>query len=226
MQFKDGFECTEDGEKLLEDFYNLLILYNEKVNLTAITERQEFFIKHVWDSVAGQGFFERGENAVEVGSGGGFPSIPLKIVRPDISFTQIESVGKKCAFLKQAAERLSLKGMQVLCIRAEDAGRKPELREKFDVCCARAVARMSTLLEYCAPLVKVGGKFVAYKAEAAEEIKEAERAAALLGCRLVACESYSLPHGMGERTLAVYKKVKSTPAAYPRGNGKERKSPL
>ena len=226
MQFKDGFMCTEDGDRLLNSFYELLISYNEKVNITAITEREEFFIKHVWDSVAGQAYFEKGARAVEVGSGGGFPSLPLKIVRPDIRFTLIESVGKKCAFLKEATEKLELDGVDVLCMRAEDAGRRPELREKFDVCCARAVARMNTLLEYCAPLVCVGGKFVAYKADAAQEIEEAERAAALLGCRLISCESYALPGGMGERTLAVYKKVKATPSAYPRGNGKERKKPL
>lgn len=226
MQFKDGFVCTEEVEKRLESFYGLVVSYNQKVNITAITEREEFFVKHVWDSVAGQAFFKEGARAVEVGSGGGFPSIPLKIVRPDINFTLIESVGKKCAFLREAAEKLELGGVEVLCMRAEDAGRRAELREKFDICCARAVARMNTLLEYCAPLVKVGGRFVAYKADAAQEIEEAERAAALLGCRLVACERYELPQGMGERTLAVYEKVKRTPAAYPRGNGKERKKPL
>lgn len=226
MQFKDGFECSAEAEKLLEGFYDLLLSYNERINLTAITQRQEFFIKHVWDSVAGQALFERGARAVEVGSGGGFPSIPLKIVRPDIEFTLIESVGKKCTFLKEAAFNLGLKGVNVLCLRAEEAGKMQNLREKFDVCCARAVARMNTLLEYCAPLVRVGGKFIAYKADAAEEIKQAENAAALLGCNLISCESYSLPHGMGERTLAVYKKVRPTPPAYPRGNGKERKRPL
>lgn len=226
MQFKDGFECSAESEERLERFYNLVTEYNKKVNLTAITEREEFFTKHVWDSVAGQAFFKAGARAVEVGSGGGFPSIPLKIVRPDINFTLIESVGKKCAFLKQAVEELELDDTEVLCMRAEDAGRMPNLREKFDICCARAVARMNTLLEYCTPLIRVGGRFVAYKADAAEEIEEAERAAALLGCRLVTCERYELPDDMGERTLAVYEKVKHTPAAYPRGNGKERKRPL
>ena len=226
MKFKDGFECTEEAEKLLERFYDLLISYNERVNLTAITQREEFFIKHVWDSVAGQALFERGVRAAEVGSGGGFPSIPLKIVRPDIGFTLIESVGKKCNFLKETASELGLDGVSVLCMRAEEAGKTQELREKFDVCCARAVARLNTLLEYCAPLVRVGGKFIAYNADAAEEVKQAERAAAVLGCNLISCESYSLPRGMGERTLAVYKKVRPTPPAYPRGNGMERKNPL
>ena len=152
-------------------------------NLTAITGREEFFIKHVWDSLAGEKYFPCGASVAEVGSGGGFPSLPLKICRPDLEFTLFESVGKKCAFLKYAAGELALSGVEVVNARAEDAG-KGIYREKFGACCARAVARLNTLLEYCAPLVKVGGIFIAYKGEAGDEIKEAANAAKILGISL------------------------------------------
>ena len=225
MLFKDDFTPPPGAEERLNRFYEVLTDYNEKVNLTSITGREDFFTKHIWDSVAGQKYFAAGANAVEVGSGGGFPSLPLKICRSDLKFTLIESVAKKCAFLRYAAEELGLSDVKVVNMRAEEAGRG-DLREKFDVCCARAVARLNTLLEYCAPLVKVGGLFVAYKGEAGEEIEEANHAEKVLGMQLVSAEKYNLPGDAGARTLAVYKKTAPTPARYPRGQGKERKQPL
>lgn len=225
MNYRNDFVPPEGADGLLERFYGLVKDYNEKVNLTAITGREEFFIKHVWDSLAGEKYFPCGASVAEVGSGGGFPSLPLKICRPDLEFTLFESVGKKCAFLKYAAGELALSGVEVVNARAEDAG-KGIYREKFGVCCARAVARLNTLLEYCAPLVKVGGIFIAYKGEAGDEIKEAANAAKILGMELVCTDSYDLPQGFGARTLAVYKKIRPTPAKYPRGQGKERKNPL
>ena len=225
MNYRNDFVPPEGADGLLERFYGLVKDYNEKVNLTAITGREEFFIKHVWDSLAGEKYFPCGASVAEVGSGGGFPSLPLKICRPDLEFTLFESVGKKCAFLKYAAGELALSGGEVVNARAEDAG-KGIYREKFGVCCARAVARLNTLLEYCAPLVKVGVIFIAYKGEAGDEIKEAANAAKILGMELVCTDSYDLPQGVGARTLAVYKKIRPTPAKYPRGQGKERKNPL
>ena len=225
MNYRNDFVPPEGADGLLERFYGLVKDYNEKVNLTAITGREEFFIKHVWDSLAGEKYFPCGASVAEVGSGGGFPSLPLKICRPDLEFTLFESVGKKCAFLKYAAGELALSGVEVVNARAEDAG-KGIYREKFGACCARAVARLNTLLEYCAPLVKVGGIFIAYKGEAGDEIKEAANAAKILGMELVCTDSYDLPQGAGARTLAVYKKIRPTPAKYPRGQGKERKNPL
>lgn len=224
MKYRD-FDTDKNQEEKLEKFYGILAEYNKKVNLTAISGREDFIIKHVWDSLAGEKYFGRGARVAEVGSGGGFPSIPLKICRPDLEFTLFESVGKKCAFLKYAADELGLEGVAVENMRAEDAGRGVH-RERYDACCARAVARLNTLLEYCAPLVKVGGIFVAYKGDAAEEIEEAANAAAVLGMKLVCADSYELPAGQGKRCLAVYKKISSTPAKYPRGQGKERKNPL
>ena len=226
VTYKDGFVPPEGSDMLLKQFFGLISDYNNKVNLTAITGERQFFIKHVWDSLAGQKYFPAGASVAEVGSGGGFPSLPLKICRPDLFFTLFESVGKKCAFLKLAADSLALEGVEVVNCRAEDAGKNGKFREKYDVCCARAVARLNTLLEYCAPLVKVGGRVVAYKGDAAEEIEEAANAAKLLGLELECAEHYDLPEGEGARTLAVYRKIKPTPPKFPRGQGKERKDPL
>ena len=222
MKYRD-FDTDKNQEEKLEKFYEILTGYNQKVNLTAISGREDFIIKHVWDSLAGEKYFGRGARVAEVGSGGGFPSIPLKICRPDLEFTLFESVGKKCAFLKYAADELGLEGVAVENMRAEDAGRGVH-RERYDACCARAVARLNTLLEYCAPLVKVGGIFVAYKGDAAEEVKEAERALSLLGARLLSAREEQTE--AGTRTVVVCEKIKHTPPAYPRGRGKERSSPL
>ena len=217
-------------------FFKMLLEYNAKYNLTAITEEEEVNAKHFLDSLSGEALFPAGARVLEVGSGAGFPSVPLMLVRPDLSFTLIESTGKKCDFLISAAEKFSLKATVLhvraedaglLHVRAEDAGRDPCCREQFDVCCARAVARLNTLLEYCLPFVKQGGVFLAYKGSGAEEeLAEAGRALSLLGGGQVKAYSYSLPGGMGERTILAVRKIKPTPEKYPRGRGKERSAPL
>lgn len=138
----------------------------------------------------------RGANVAEIGSGAGFPSLPLKIVRDDLSFALVESVEKKCVFLREAVKELGLKNIQVIHMRAEDGGKNRAYREKFDVCCARAVARLNTLSEYCVPFVKIGGRFIAYKGSAEEELREAENAFRVLGVKTVACERYDLPEEM------------------------------
>ena len=214
----------ETGEKF-SAFYALLSEWNKKFNLTRITEEEECRTKHFLDSAAGEKYFPRGAFAAEVGSGAGFPSVPLMILRPDLAFTLIESVGKKCAFLECAVKELGLSA-KVVNMRAEDAGKDKNFRERFDVVCARAVARLNTLAEYCVPLAKEGGFFVAYKGRAEEEIREAGRAFSVLGCSLFAEERYELPGGEGERTLVVAKKTGKTPPAYPRGHGKDRSKPL
>lgn len=221
--------CAITGEKRekFERFRALLLSYNRKFNLTSLTEEKEILYKHFLDSAAGERFFPQGAAVAEVGSGAGFPSIPLKILREDLSFTLFESTAKKCEFLETAIAELGLGGMEARCMRAEDAAARKEFRERFDVCCARAVARCNTLAEYCLPLVAKGGSWVAYKGgNAEEELAEAERAIFLLGGGK--CETYrfSLPEGYGERTLAVVKKIKETPEKYPRGRGKERSDPL
>ena len=150
----------------------------------------------------------------------------MKIVRDDLRFTLIESTGKKCEFLKTVVDNLKLSCVQVENIRAEEGARRGDLREKFDVAVARAVARLNTLCEYCLPFVKVSGKFIAYKGCAEEEIEEAKNAIKTLGGAIEKVENYTLPEGFGSRTVIVIKKVKSTPEKYPRGRGLERKKPL
>lgn len=215
----------EYSEKFLL-FYKLLEESNRKYNLTAITQEKEVFFKHFLDSVAGESLFERGASVVEVGSGAGFPSVPLKILRDDLHFTLIESTGKKCGFLHTIVDNLGLKNVTVLNMRAEEAGKVDNLREKFDICTARAVARLNTLAEYCLPLVKVGGKMVAYKGTDESEIEEGKRAVKLLGGGDIYAERYELPENMGSRTLVWTKKIAPTPEKYPRGNGKERRNPI
>lgn len=215
----------EEKREEFSRFQALLLEYNQKFNLTAVVETREILFKHFLDSLAGEGFFPENSTVAEVGSGAGFPSLPLKIVREDLTFALFESVGKKCNFLKTAVKELRLGGTEVHQLRAEEAG-KGEFREKFDVCCARAVARMNTLAEYCLPLVRVGGRFIAYKGDVGEELLQAERAISLLGGRVETVAKYALPEGMGERTVVVVEKIGSTPRKYPRGRGKERSEPI
>lgn len=221
-------QTSIEGEKKekFDLFRAVLLEYNKKYNLTAITDEKEILYKHFLDSSAASFLLKENARVAEVGSGAGFPSVPLKILREDLSFTLMESVGKKCDFLRVVVDKLDLKGMNIVNIRAEDAAREEAYREKFDYCVARAVARMNTLSEYCLPLVKKGGAFIAYKSGDVSEIEEAEHAYRELGGRKSAVYAYSLPEDCGSRTLAVIEKVASTPRRYPRGNGKERKNPL
>ena len=230
---KENF-CTEKYLNLVQNeyfepferFQKLLLEYNSRFNLTSLTEEKELLYKQLLDSVSGESFFPAGAEVADVGAGAGFPSLPLKIVRPDLKFSLFESTGKKCEFLKKAAAELALSGVSVQNMRAEDAGRDPAFREKFDVCCARAVARLNTLAEYCLPLVKKGGRFIAYKGQAEEELKEAENAVKLLGGEVEDVLTFSLPENMGDRAIIVIKKVSATPKQYPRGQGKERSRPI
>ncbi len=207
-------------------FEELLLEYNKKCNLTSITAKNEVFIKHFLDSVAGESLFPLNSKVVEIGSGGGFPSIPLKIIREDLDFTLIESTGKKCVFLNEVVDKLQLDCVQVLNIRAEDGARDKNLREKFDVACARAVAQLNTLCEYCLPYVRIGGCFIAYKGEAENEIQNSLKAVEILGGKIDGVLSFDLPEDGGKRNIIKITKVKPTPQTYPRGQGRERKNPL
>ncbi len=198
--------------------------YNKMFNLTSITQKENIFNKHFLDSCTGESFFPVGAKVVEIGSGGGFPSLPLKIIRGDLDFTLVESTLKKCRYLDICVDKLALDRVKVLNIRAEDGAKDKNMREKFDCCVARAVARMNTLCEYCLPYVKIGGRFIAYKGDAEEELEEAKRAIKVLGGEVEKVEKFELN---GEkRTIIVVRKVSPTPPNYPRGLGKERKSPI
>lgn len=216
---------NEYSEKF-ELFKNLLTEANKICNLTAILDEKGILYKHFLDSVAGESLFLNGAEVVEIGSGGGFPSIPLKIIRDDLKFTLIESTAKKCRFLEGAVDKLRLDCVKVLSLRAEEGAQQKNLREKFDVACARAVASLNVLVEYCLPYVKVGGRFIAYKGNCGEEISAAQNAIKTLGGEIEKIVGYELPEDCGKRTLVCIKKVKPTPSLYPRGHGMERKKPL
>ena len=228
MEKVEYYQNLIKGEKreIFAAFRALLIEYNEKYNLTTITEERDMEIKHFLDSAIGEKFFKQGASVAEIGSGAGFPSIVLKILRPDLSLDLFESVGKKCEFLQAVVDKLGFSKMNIYNLRAETCAKDNKFRERYDHATARAVARMNTLSEYCLPFVKVGGSFIAYKSGDQTEIKEAETAYKCLGGKLEKVFSYSLPENYGERTLAVVKKIKNTPPRFPRGQGKERKNPL
>ena len=204
-------------------YYEMLVFYNNQFNITAITEKEDVYKKHFIDSILGA---EKicGKTLLDVGSGGGFPALPLKIVKEDISLTMLEATGKKCEFLTNVKDELNLENVCVINGRAEEFAKNANFREKFDCVTARAVARLNILAEYCMPFVKVGGRFVSYKGDAVEEIEEAKSAITALGGKIVEVIEYDL-YG-AKRTLVVIEKVKSTDSKYPRSNGAIRKKPL
>lgn len=216
----------QEKRAIFEEFRKLLLEYNAKYNLTSILNEEEIYYKHFLDSAIGADLFKENASVAEIGSGAGFPSVVLKIIRPDLKLDLFESVGKKCEFLKVVVDNLGLSNVHIYNLRAEDCGRDTNFRERYGHVTARAVARMNTLSEYCMPFVKVGGTFIAYKGGNADEIAEAENAYKILGGRNKQVIKYALPKDYGERTLAVIEKVRPTPPKYPRGQGKERKNPL
>ena len=219
-------EILGEKKELLEQFRLLLLEYNQKYNLTAILEEKDVYYKHFLDSAAGVDLFKENASVAEIGSGAGFPSMVLKILRPDLSFDLFESVGKKCEFLRAVVDNFGFSGVHIYNIRAEEGAKDAKFREQYDCVTARAVARMNTLTEYCLPFARVGGAFIAYKSGDKTEIDEAKNAYKTLGGKLKTVHEYSLPEGYGDRVLAVVEKIKPTPAKYPRGQGKERKNPL
>ena len=220
---KYSISLSDEKLDLFEKYYNILIEYNKKFNLTAITEREEVIIKHFVDSLLGVDNIV-GNKLIDIGSGGGFPAIPIKIFKPDVMLTMLDSTGKKCDFLNAVCHELNLKDASAICARAEELSKDSSYRESFDICTARAVARLNTLCEYSLPFVKIGGYFVAYKGDADEEVIEAKNAIKILGGELVKVDTFELEGA--KRQIVVIKKVKNTPDKYPRGNGKERKKPL
>ena len=223
---KYGVEINDAELEKFEKYREILLFYNDKFNITTITQKEEVYVKHFLDSVLCKDLFVDNSKVIEIGSGGGFPSIPLKIVRDDLDFTLVESTGKKCTFLNEVIKELNLKNVRVLNGRAEDFGKDKKYREKFDHVTARAVARLNTLCEYCLPFVKVNGSFIALKGNAEEEIKAAQNAVNVLGGKYSIIKEYNLPLEEAKRTLIKIEKIKNTPSMYPRGNGKERKQPL
>lgn len=212
----------EQAEKFVK-LYEFLVEYNQNVNLTAITDFEEVVIKHFVDSVLPFTMVNIKENSsfIDVGTGAGFPSIPLMIVRPDLKGTLLEALNKRCVFLEQACELVGVKAT-VVHGRAEDYAK--EKRESFDFATARAVAAMPVLSEYCMPYVKVGGKFIALKS-VNEEIEQSERVIKILGGKKAEVKDYTITNG-DNRRLFVIEKISHTPTKYPRNPSMIKKKPL
>ncbi|MCD8201296.1 MAG: 16S rRNA (guanine(527)-N(7))-methyltransferase RsmG [Clostridia bacterium] len=220
-------EITEIHKREFELYYDYLVGENAKYNLTSVTERDDVFIKHFMDSCVGAGFIGEGARILDIGSGAGFPGVPLKIVRPDLKVFLVESIGKKCAFLNSLVDCLGLSGVQIFNDRAELLAGEFIHRERYDVVTARAVAPLNSLCELTLPFVRVGGVFLAYKGkDVSDESDRARNALMLLGGKIVDVVSYELPQGKGLRNMLVVEKISSTPEIYPRGKSKERKKPL
>ncbi len=224
-----ALNLNETAIQLFAHYQMLLQDWNQKFNLTSLTEEKEILIKHFLDSLVCFHFMPRSIafSLIDIGTGAGFPGIPLKIVNPYIRLTLVDSVQKKVEFCKLLVKELGLSDVEVLHARAEDIGQDNHYREKFDWSVARAVADLSVLAEYMLPLTAVGGFMLAMKgAEVGQEVEKANPAISLLGGYINKIEKIYLPENFGERNLILIKKIKPTPKKYPRKPGKPTKKPL
>ena len=217
-----GISMTDKQVGDFVKYYDMMIDYNSRFNLTRIVDKADAVLKHFADSLAGMQYIPNGAKCLDVGSGAGLPAIPLLIMRDDIHYTLTDSIGKKTAFLQDVVDTLSLNAT-VLNTRAEDLAKVR--RESFDLVTARAVASMSPLCEYCLPLLKVGGSMMAYKT-LPSEYDEGKNAVKVLGASLREIVPYTIPDSDYSRCLILLDKVRPTPPKYPREGGKARKSPL
>ena len=200
----------------IEQFYkymNLLIEWNEKMNLTAITEPKEIILKHFIDSITILKYIDDNSKLVDVGTGAGFPGVPLSIMNPTLKITLVDSLNKRLIFLQEVVKELNLKNIEIVHARAEEFGQNKNYREKFDIATSRAVANLATLSEYLVPLVKIGGKIISMKASnAKEEINDAQKAIEVLGGKIEKIEEFDLPESDIGRTIIIIDKNKWTPA--------------
>ena len=212
-----------------QKYYELLVEWNKVMNLTAITEYKEVVDKHFIDSLSIEKAVDLNiiEKVIDVGTGAGFPGIPLKIVYPHLKVTLLDSLNKRINFLNEVISKLKLENIEAIHGRAEDIAKDKKYREQFDISVSRAVANLSTLSEYSLPFVKVGGLFISYKAEKAdEEIKKAEKAVSVLGGKIEKIIKFQLPETDIGRTLVKINKIKTTAKRYPRKAGLPSKEPL
>ena len=220
---------SEQQLNQLEDYYTMLVEKNKVMNLTAITEPEEVYTKHFLDSISICQILDLkpGTSLLDLGTGAGFPGIPIKIFYPEISVTLMDSLNKRILFLRDVCDKLGLDNTICVHSRAEEAGKTKTYREQYDVVTSRAVANLSSLSEYCLPFVKCGGYFISYKsAEAKEEISSAGKAISVLGGKIAEQKSFLLPKTEIGRTLIKIKKIKPTPGRYPRKAGTPLKEPI
>lgn len=225
-----GIELSSEQMLQYEDYYKLLVEWNEKINLTAITEKSDVYLKHFYDSImliSAKDVFRDDLSICDVGAGAGFPSLPLKIAFPNLKITIVDSLNKRINFLNHVVSELSLSNVHLYHDRAETFGKNKKFRESFDLVTARAVARLNVLTELCLPLVKKQGYFIALKAaKSEEEIIEAQKVIGLLGGKLIEEIETELPGTTDSRNLVVIQKKKETPNKYPRKPGTPNKQPI
>ena len=229
---KNGFsklsvDYTEDMLDKFELYAKLLVEWNEKMNLTAITEKEEIAVKHFIDCASCLTKTDLSGKVIDVGTGAGFPGMVLKILKPDIKITLLDSLNKRLLFLDAVIKELGLENVTLIHARAEDGGRDKKLREKFDFSVSRAVANLSTLSEYCLPFLKDNGCFVAMKGPDAEnEVNDAKGALKKLSSELVEIKKADIPFTDLKHCIVLIKKLRQIPSAYPRKAGKPSKEPL
>ena len=226
---KNGIQLSDEQLKQFSIFYDHMIEMNQVMNLTSITEEDEVILKHFYDSmsVIKYYYFHDQINVIDVGTGAGFPGIPLAILLPNVQFTLMDSLNKRITFLNEVVKKCGLKNVECIHSRAEELAKDGDYRENYDVCVSRAVANLSVLLEYCIPFIKKGGKFISYKSiSSEEELTDSKNAQNKLCCKLKENISFELPDTDIKRNFLIFEKFDHTADKYPRNNGIPRKKPL
>lgn len=217
-------------QEQIDKFYiymQLLLEWNEKINLTAITKPKEIILKHFIDSITISKYLKENATLIDVGTGAGFPGIPIKIIRKDINITLLDSLNKRINFLKEVIEQLKLTNITAIHSRVEEFGKNKKYRETFDYATSRAVANLSTLSEYLMPLVKLGGKAISMKGSVIEaEVKDSKKAINILGGEIGKIEQFQLPKSDIDRNIVIINKIRNTPVKYPRKPGVPAKEPI
>ena len=224
---KINIGISEEESNKFYEYMNLLIQWNEKVNLTAITEPNDVILKHFIDSITINKYIEKENKIMDIGTGAGFPGIPLKIINPKKEFVLVDSLNKRINFLNEVCNELVMKKIKCIHSRAEELATNYRYREQYDVVTSRAVARLSTLLEYMLPFVSGGGKCICMKgANIEKELEEAKKAISVLGGKIEIVDNMTLPDSDMERNIIVIKKERNTPNKYPRKAGIPSKQPI
>lgn len=224
-----NIEVSAEQVSKLEMFKDLMLAWNEKINLTTITESDEVYIKHFLDSATclATGYIKDGSNIIDVGTGAGFPGVPIKILNEKVKITLLDSLNKRIKYLEDVVDKAGLKDVTLLHSRAEDAGANKIYREKYDISLSRAVAAMNVLCEYCLPFIKIGGYFICQKGPSyKEELDNAMKAIEVLGGRLKEVKGFKLPFSDITHYIIIIEKVKTTPTKYPRKAGKPSAEPI
>lgn len=224
---KINIELKEEQYEKLNKFEKTLLVWNEKMNLTSITDDSEVWMKHFIDSCTLNKHMSKASKIIDVGTGAGFPSIPLKVLNEDLNITLLDSLNKRIEFLKLVCDELTLNSIEFVHGRAEDIAHDKKYREQYDIAVSRAVANLATLSEYCLPFVKNNGIFLCMKAGNCEhEIENGKKAIKELGGEIEKIDRFFLPDGVNERTIIVIRKIENTKSTYPRKAGTPSKSPI